>query len=116
MARLFRVVVVLLLTTVCSAQSETAQQWDSDSGTWVNAPDGDYDGTVTTQTMGQTEYWVLLDSNNKKVWRIRKDDDSISAGEKDDFECAEIATDGTKIRVECKTRRVHSTMKLPPVI
>jgi len=96
----------LLVAGSLAAQANSGQDWVT-PGKWQDATEGAKvgDGGVTTSTMGSIDYWVIWDGFwvgeeyfTQKLYRVRKDDPSLSAGETQRFTDAE--TNGTGVEVD----------------
>jgi hypothetical protein len=85
------------------AQQNSSQKWNPTPfpGSWVAAVAGtSYSGArVTTASEGEVDYWVVWGVEGGKVFRVRKDDPSLSDNEKERFQEAEEDDQGVEVQI-----------------
>lgn len=96
------------------AQANSSQEFKPPN-TWQSPRDTVYGGRVTSQAVDTVEYWVLWDSDNVKVYRVRKDDPSLSSAETALLAAADQNDTGVEVDVDVSgtTNTVASVTAVP---
>lgn len=99
LTRSFRTsLVVCTLLGALVSQQYSSQRWTGTPPAWATATETTYYGdSVTNATEDNIDYWVVW-LRGVKVYRVRKDDPSLSQGEKDRFK--EAVDGGKGVEVE----------------